>query len=279
MTARHRFVVPAIAAALLLAACSGGGNSPIAAQSGAGAQSAGYVPQSAAMAGAAADAAAQAFPKPLPDALIALGAPANAPDLTKPIINDVGAYTNGPIIAGTNTTKGYGIEGIGEGAGAGVYGHSSYNGSGGSAYGVYGYASNGSGVYGYAGTYGRGVYGASESTATASKARPTTRVRSAAISSTTRAERPSTRRRAAPQSTGRTRTANFKPHHRHTTSAYEQGENAGVEGVGQQQHDVRRGLSRRTTASRPSRTTAAYGVYAGGGGTGVYAKAGAGIGV
>ena len=160
MYARRRFAVPIAAFTLLLAACSGGGNAPIA-QTGAGAQSAGYVPQSTAALTAGANAASQAFPKPLPDALIALGTPAVSPDLTKPIINDVGAYTNGPIIAGTNTTTGYGVEGVAEGAGAGIYGHSSYNGSGGSAYGVYGYASNGSGVYGYAGTYGRGVFGAS----------------------------------------------------------------------------------------------------------------------
>ncbi len=149
------------AAALLLAACGGAGSGAMATQP-AGAvdgQGAGYVPQSAgAMAVPGNAAASAAFPKPLPEPLIALGH-GPSPDITSPIINDSGSYTNGPIIRATNTTTGYGMEGITDGSGAGVYGHA------GSAsitsYGVYGFSAGGAGLYGYASGSGNGVYGSS----------------------------------------------------------------------------------------------------------------------
>ncbi len=157
MTFRDSCSYAAGTAVLALCACGGGGNAAISTPSGQAAQSgAGYVPQST----QAGIAQTTALAKPLPDALISLGKPANSPNLTAPIINDSGSYTNGPIILGTNTTTGYGVEGIADGSGAGVYGHSSYTGSG-TSYGVYGYSANGSGVYGYSGTYGRGVFGVS----------------------------------------------------------------------------------------------------------------------
>ncbi len=156
MILRQLFSLSTVAFAAGLCSCGGGGNASLASP-GMGAQTAGYVPQSA-IAGAAQT--GDALAKPLPDALIALGKPAASPNLTAPIINDSGSYTNGPIILGTNTTNGYGVEGVTGGTGAGLYGHSSYTGTG-TSYGVYGYSANGSGVYGYSATYGRGVLGVS----------------------------------------------------------------------------------------------------------------------
>ncbi len=148
------------AVALALCACGGAGNAAISAPSGQGAQSGtGYVPQSA-QAGVAQT--SDAIDRPLPEPLIALGRASASSNLTAPIINDSGSYTNGAIIVGTDTTTGYGMEGIAQGAGAGVYGHSSYTG-GSNSYGVYGFSTSGSGVYGYANTSGHGVLGVSVS--------------------------------------------------------------------------------------------------------------------
>jgi hypothetical protein len=138
-----------------LTACSGG-DAPIADQSGAGAQTASFVPQSSAVAASRTDALAQ----PLPEPLVALGGRRIAPDITSPIVNDSGSYANGPIILGTDTAAaGYGLEGITDGSGAGVYGHS---GSGSvTSYGVYGFSPGGAGVYGYTNKTGSGVLGVS----------------------------------------------------------------------------------------------------------------------
>ena len=149
------------APALLLAACSGAGGAPAAGQSGGSAQSAGFVPQSTVAAAGGGASAMGTFPKPLPDPLIALGTPAVVPDLTKPIINDSGAYLNGVIIVGTNTVNGDGVEGVTKGSGAGLYGHSASSSI--TSYGVYGFSPGGAGVYGYDGGSGAGLKGASVS--------------------------------------------------------------------------------------------------------------------
>ncbi len=142
-------------AALLATACSGGNAAlaPADSQSGS-AESAGTASSTGAIA---------TLPQPLPDPRTVTGKALASPSITAPVIDDSGSYTNGPIIRGTNATTGYGIEGITDGLGAGVYGHSSYAGSG-ASYGVYGFSGGagpaGSGVYGYS-TSGRGVLGAS----------------------------------------------------------------------------------------------------------------------
>jgi len=145
--------------AALLTACGGAGSAPVADQSGATAQAATFVPQPAGAAAAAASGSrVDAMAQPLPEPLIALGGRRIAPDITSPIVNDSGSYTNGPIILGTNTaTAGYGVEGITDGSGAGLYGHS---GSGSvTSYGVYGFSPGGAGVYGYTNKTGSGVLG------------------------------------------------------------------------------------------------------------------------
>jgi len=98
------------------------------------------------------------LPQPLPDAPAALGRDASR-DITSPIINDSGSYTNGPIIRATDTTAGYGLEGISDGAGAGVYGHAASVST--TSYGIYGFSPGGAGVYGYDSQKGAGVLGSS----------------------------------------------------------------------------------------------------------------------
>ena len=83
---RLSFLGAFAASAVLFAACSGGAGAPASGQAEAGAQSAGFVPQSTSAAAAGGASAMGTFPKPLPDPLIALGTPAVVPDLTKPII-------------------------------------------------------------------------------------------------------------------------------------------------------------------------------------------------
>ena len=102
---------------------------------------------------------AERLAQPLPEPLVALGHGPSA-DITSPIVNDSGSYKNGPIILGTDTAAaGYGVEGITDGSGAGLYGHS---GSGSvTSYGVYGFSPGGAGVYGYNNKAGTGVLGAS----------------------------------------------------------------------------------------------------------------------
>ena len=151
-----RTMTPIALSALVLTACSGGGNAPVADQSGASAQTASFLPQSSGTVSSGTAALAQ----PLPEPLLALGKTALSPDLTAPIINDSGAYQNGVIIIGTNkASAGDGIEGVADGSGAGLYGHS------GSAsvtsYGVYGFSPGGAGVYGYDTKSGSGVLGVS----------------------------------------------------------------------------------------------------------------------
>ena len=84
------------AAALLLAACSGGGSGPLSPQAGAVPQGSGYVAQSAAAGGVGS--LAQAAP-PLPTAGLDLGLKV-LPNLTAPIINDSGTFPGGAIIVG-----------------------------------------------------------------------------------------------------------------------------------------------------------------------------------
>jgi len=145
------------AAALLLAACSGGGSGPLSPQAGAVPQGSGYVAQSAAAGGVGS--LAQAAP-PLPTAGLDLGLKV-LPNLTAPIINDSGTFPGGAIIVGSNGgTGGTGVEGI-SGSGYGVLGLEQntvagtyFSGvfgkaTGPSAYGVYGYSAKGTGVRGY----------------------------------------------------------------------------------------------------------------------------------
>ncbi|MGR4064343.1 MAG: hypothetical protein ACLQPV_02710 [Vulcanimicrobiaceae bacterium] len=145
------------AAVLLFSACSGGGAAPTSQQYGGGAQSA-FVPESAGIA-ASASGAPGSIPGPLPEPLVALGKANLSPNLTAPIINDSGSYTNGVIIAGTNTVNGYGVEGITDGSGSGLYGHSGSTSA--TSYGVYGFSPGGAGVYGYNSRSGSGVLGVS----------------------------------------------------------------------------------------------------------------------
>jgi hypothetical protein len=161
MTIKHVAFFSAAAVAFGATGCGGGGNATIGAAS---AQGAGYVPQSAGAAAAPIGASGQAVIQPLPEPLIALGKPGAAPNLTAPVISDSGSYTNGPIIVGTNTTTGFGVEGVTEGRGAGIYGDSTFAGPQ-ESYGVYGVTKDpeGSGVFGYTKTGGAGVIGSSPS--------------------------------------------------------------------------------------------------------------------
>jgi hypothetical protein len=99
-----------------------------------------------------------AFTQPLPEPLIALGHGASR-YITSPIIDDSGAYTDGPIIRATNTTTGYGLEGVTDVTGAGIYGHAASGNT--NSYGVYGFSPGGAGVYGYDAQTGAGVLGSS----------------------------------------------------------------------------------------------------------------------
>jgi hypothetical protein len=154
------------AVAVLLAACGGAGGG-LGPQTGAGAQSVAYVPQSAGAAAAGAaipggkSLAIEAFPQPLPEPLIDLGHGVS-PDITAPILNDSGTYLNGPIILASNhATAGYGVEGLAYGKGAGLYGHAGSTSI--TAYGVYGSSAGGAGIYGYNNGSGSGVLGSSVS--------------------------------------------------------------------------------------------------------------------
>jgi hypothetical protein len=138
----------AVAAALSLAACGGAGGG-FATGADASAQRSAYVPQST----------GPAFPQPVPESPSAALAGGISRNITSPIIDDSGAYTNGPIIRATNTTTGYGMEGLTNGAGAGVYGHAGSSSS--ASYGVYGFSPGGAGVFGYDSTNGAGVLGSS----------------------------------------------------------------------------------------------------------------------
>ena len=137
--------------ALLATGCGGAGTGSMGIQSN-GNPAPNYVPSSAA-AQAASQNAAVAGPLPEPKLAFAFAGPL----LTAPIINDAGSYTNGPIIRATNTTTGYGMEGIADAAGAGVYGHSASTAA--NSDGVYGFSSAGDGVLGHAATTGNGVSG------------------------------------------------------------------------------------------------------------------------
>jgi hypothetical protein len=144
--------------ALSFAACSGGGGIATSSQAGAQPQSVAYMPQTV---GAAAfqtpsDVAPATY---VPAALIGRVTP-NA--LTKPIIDDSGSFAGGPIIIGTNTAKGTGVEGYASASGGnGIVGMAPSTNSGGVAvfgesngvagYGVYGFSTKGIGVRGYSG--------------------------------------------------------------------------------------------------------------------------------
>ncbi|MGR4065498.1 MAG: hypothetical protein ACLQPV_08615 [Vulcanimicrobiaceae bacterium] len=154
MTARLYRLCFAAGAALLAAGCAGAGTGSVSPQTN-GPATQSYVPATS----AALSTGGSAAIAPLAEPLIGLGKPAVTPNLSGPIINDSGSYTNGQIILGANTAAtGYGIEGITDGQGAGVYGHAASTSSG--SNGVYGFSSAGNGVYGYASTTGNGVYGA-----------------------------------------------------------------------------------------------------------------------
>jgi hypothetical protein len=81
-----------------------------------------------------------------PDTLVALAAPSAT--LTKPLLSETGAYPRGPIVLATNTAAGYGVEGITQSSGSGVFGYADST-------------AGGNGVYGYAEGKGRGVIGQS----------------------------------------------------------------------------------------------------------------------
>jgi hypothetical protein len=143
-------------AAMSFVACSASGSGPTG-PSVAVPQGEAYVPRSV---------AAQAFETP-PDVLLPTFVPAAlsggiTPNLTKPIIDDSGSFAGGPIIIGTNTAKGTGVEGFASASGGnGVVGMASSSNSGGVAvfgeangaagYGVYGFSAKGIGVRGYSG--------------------------------------------------------------------------------------------------------------------------------
>ena len=108
-------------------------------------------------------AGAGSVPQPLADPLIALGKPGLSPNITAPIIDDSGSYAGGPIIRGrnTSTTTGYGVAGITQGTGAGLYGSSTAAAGIGATYGVYGASTASHGVFGHANATGAGVVGTS----------------------------------------------------------------------------------------------------------------------
>jgi hypothetical protein len=78
-----------------------------------------------------------------PDTLVALIGPGVSPDLTQPIVSYSGSYAGGPIVLGTNTAAGFGVEGITKGTGDGLVGYAT--------------SSAGNGVYADARGAGRGL--------------------------------------------------------------------------------------------------------------------------
>jgi hypothetical protein len=144
------------AAALCFVACSGSGSGPTS-PSVAAPQGAADVPRSV---------GAQSFEAPS-DVLLPTFVPAAlhggiTPNLTKPIIDDSGSFAGGPIIIGTNTAKGTGVEGYASASGGnGIVGMAPSSNSGGVAVfgeangvagnGVYGFSAQGIGVRGYSG--------------------------------------------------------------------------------------------------------------------------------
>jgi hypothetical protein len=153
---RARISLLSSAAAFCLVACSSGVSGPDG-PSVAAPQGEAYVPRSV---------GAQAFETP-PEVLLPTFVPAAlsggiTPNLTKPIIGDSGSFAGGPIIIGTNTAKGTGVEGFASASGGnGVVGMTPSSNSGGVAvfgeangvagYGVYGFSAKGVGVRGYSG--------------------------------------------------------------------------------------------------------------------------------
>jgi hypothetical protein len=144
--------------ALSLGACSGGSGMATSSQAGVQPQSVAYVPQTVGTAAfqTPSDVASETY---VPAALIGR-VTLNA--LTKPIIDDSGSFAGGPIIIGTNTAKGTGIEGYASASGGnGIVGMAPSSNSGGVAvfgesngvagYGVYGFSAKGVGVRGYSG--------------------------------------------------------------------------------------------------------------------------------
>jgi hypothetical protein len=140
-----------------LIACSGGVSGGLNNSSG-GASAGSYVPQSVASA-AFQTASDVPLPTYLPDALGGRVLPAV---LTKPVVDDSGSFAGGPILIGTNTAKGTGIEGYASASGGtGVVGIASSSNTGGVAIlgeatgtggnGVYGYSGKGIGVRGFTG--------------------------------------------------------------------------------------------------------------------------------
>ena len=101
-------------------------------------------------------------PQPLPILSSHSASPACRRTYTAPIIDDSGSYAGGPIIRGrnTSTSSGYGVVGLTQGAGAGIYGASSAT-TVGATYGVYGVSAVSHGVFGHAGGTGAGVVGTS----------------------------------------------------------------------------------------------------------------------
>jgi hypothetical protein len=153
MIARRASFCAMLALSILwLTACSGGG----AGNTASGMNSPGnYVPQSVAAA-AFQTASDASLPTYVPAALGGRALPAV---LTKPIVDDSGSFAGGPILIGTNTAKGTGIEGYASASGGtGVVGMASSSNTGGVA--VLGEATGtgGNGVYGYSGK-GIGVRG------------------------------------------------------------------------------------------------------------------------
>jgi hypothetical protein len=141
-----------------LIACSGGaGGNELNNSSGITSPGA-FVPQSVASA-----AFQTANDVPLPSYVsAALGGRALPAVLTKPVLDDSGSFPGGPILIGTNTAKGTGIEGYASASGGtGVVGMAASGNTGGVAIlgeatgtggnGVYGYSAKGIGVRGFTG--------------------------------------------------------------------------------------------------------------------------------